>query len=49
MLAGLVLDGQQRLSSLTYALTAPDLSLKDSCARRWFFVSLDEAASYHLS
>src|SRR5437764_4873467 len=25
----LILDGQQRLSSLIYALTAPDLSLKD--------------------
>lgn len=37
----LVLDGQQRLSSLMYALTAPDLSLKDSSARRWFFINLD--------
>lgn len=37
----LVLDGQQRLSSLIYALTAPDLSLKDSTQRRWFFVDLD--------
>jgi hypothetical protein len=37
----LILDGQQRLSSLIYALTAPDLSLKDSSQRRWFFVSLD--------
>jgi hypothetical protein len=37
----LVLDGQQRLSSLIYALTAPDLSLKDSSQRRWYFVSLD--------
>ncbi len=37
----LVLDGQQRLSSLIYALTAPDLSLKDSSQRRWFFVNLD--------
>ena len=37
----LVLDGQQRLSSLIYALTAPDLSLKDSTHRRWFFVNLD--------
>jgi hypothetical protein len=36
-----VLDGQQRLSSLIYALTAPDLSLKDSSQRRWFFVDLD--------
>ena len=34
-------DGQQRLSSLMYALTAPDLSLKDSSARRWYFVNLD--------
>lgn len=37
----LVLDGQQRLSALIYALTAPDLSLKDSSQRRWFFVNLD--------
>ncbi len=37
----LILDGQQRLSSLIYALTAPDLSLKDSSQRRWFFLSLD--------
>ena len=36
----LVLDGQQRLSSLMYALTAPDLSLKDSSQRRWYFVDL---------
>src|SRR5436309_2473567 len=37
----LILDGQQRLSSLLYALTAPNLSLKDSSQRRWFFVNLD--------
>jgi hypothetical protein len=37
----LILDGQQRLSSLIYALTAPDLSLKDSSKRRWYFVNLD--------
>jgi hypothetical protein len=37
----LVLDGQQRLSALIYALTAPDLSLKDSIQRRWFFLDLD--------
>jgi hypothetical protein len=37
----LILDGQQRLSSLLYALNAPDLSLKDSSQRRWFFVNLD--------
>lgn len=37
----LILDGQQRLSSLIYALTAPDLSLKDSSQRRWFFVDLN--------
>lgn len=36
----LVLDGQQRLTSLLYALTAPDLSLKDSKRRRYFFVDL---------
>lgn len=37
----LVLDGQQRLSALIYALTAPDLSLKDSSQRRWFFLDLN--------
>ena len=37
----LILDGQQRLSSLIYALTAPDLSLKDSSQRRWYFLNLD--------
>jgi hypothetical protein len=37
----LVLDGQQRLTSLLYALTAPELNLKDSSQRRWFFVNLD--------
>jgi hypothetical protein len=37
----LVLDGQQRLTALLYALTAPDLNLKDSSLRRWFFVNLD--------
>lgn len=37
----LILDGQQRMSSLIYALTAPDLSLKDSSQRRWFFLNLD--------
>lgn len=37
----LILDGQQRLSSLIYALTAPDLSLKDSSQRRWFFLHFD--------
>lgn len=37
----LMLDGQQRLTSLLYALTAPALSLKDSSQQRWFFVNLD--------
>lgn len=37
----LILDGQQRLSSLIYVLTAPDLSLKDSRQRRWFFLDLN--------
>jgi hypothetical protein len=37
----LVLDGQQRLTSLLYALTAPDLPLKDSSQPRRFFVNLD--------
>jgi hypothetical protein len=36
----LVLDGQQRLTSLLYALTAPDLRLRDSKKRRRFFVDL---------
>jgi len=38
----LVLDGQQRLTSLLYALTAPPkLGLKDSKQQRLFFVNLD--------
>lgn len=37
----LILDGQQRLSSLIYALIAPNLSLKDSSKQRWFFLNLD--------
>ena len=37
----LVLDGQQRLTALLYALTAPDLNLKDSSQRRCFFVYLN--------
>jgi hypothetical protein len=41
----LILDGQQRLSSLIYALTAPDLSLKDSSQRRWFFLNFDALLS----
>src|SRR2546423_4314975 len=41
----LILDGQQRLSSLIYALTAPNLSLKDSSQRRWFFLNLDVLAT----
>jgi Protein of unknown function DUF262 len=41
----LILDGQQRISSLIYALTAPDLSLKDSSQRRWFFLNLDSLLS----
>ena len=36
-----VLDGQQRLTSLIYALTAPDLPLKGTKLRRWFFIDLD--------
>lgn len=36
----LVLDGQQRLTALLYALTAPDLPLKDSKRHRHFFVNL---------
>lgn len=41
----LVLDGQQRLSSLLYAVIAPDLRLKDSNQRRYFFVDLSLALS----
>lgn len=37
----LVLDGQQRLTALLYALTAPNLNLKDSSQQRWFFVDLN--------
>jgi hypothetical protein len=37
----LVLDGQQRLTSLLYALTAPKLPLKGSSQQRWFFVDLN--------
>lgn len=36
----LALDGQQRLTALLYALTAPDLTLKDSSQRRWFYLDL---------
>jgi len=36
----LILDGQQRLTSLIYALIAPDLKLKDTTRRR-FFVDLN--------
>ncbi len=36
----LVLDGQQRLTAMLYALTAPDLVLKDTSHRRWFFLDL---------
>lgn len=38
----LVLDGQQRLTALLYALTAPvNVFLKDSSQRRWFYLDLD--------
>lgn len=37
----LVLDGQQRLTSLLYALTTPALGLKNSKKPRRFFVNLD--------
>lgn len=37
----LVLDGQQRLTSLIYALTAPELGLKNSKNPRRFFIDLD--------
>lgn len=38
----LVLDGQQRLTSLLYALTAPNSPLKDSSKPRRFFVDLGQ-------
>lgn len=42
----LVLDGQQRLTSLLYALTAPaGLGLKNSKQPRRFFLNLDELVS----
>lgn len=37
----LVLDGQQRLTSLLYALYAPELGLRNSKAPRRFFVDLE--------
>jgi hypothetical protein len=39
--AQLVLDGQQRLTSLLYAMYAPDLGLKGSKRPRRFFVDLE--------
>ncbi len=36
----LVLDGQQRLTSLLYALYAPNHPLKDSSQRRYYFINL---------
>ncbi len=36
----LVLDGQQRLTSLLYALASPDFPLKNTALRRWFFIDL---------
>lgn len=36
----LALDGQQRLTALLYALTAPDLTLKDASQCRWFYLDL---------
>lgn len=40
----LVLDGQQRLTSLVYALTAPDLGLKNSKTPRRYFIDLERLA-----
>jgi hypothetical protein len=37
----LILDGQQRLTSTLYALTAPELGLRNSKAPRRFFIDLD--------
>ena len=39
----LVLDGQQRLTALMYALTAPDYSLKETTKPRRFFIDLQKA------
>jgi hypothetical protein len=41
----LILDGQQRLTSLLYALTSPGLSLKNSKNPRSFYVDLDALAA----
>ncbi|WP_291432030.1 DUF262 domain-containing protein [Deinococcus sp.] len=41
----LVLDGQQRLTSLMYALTAPEYNLKETSKPRRFFVDLQKALS----
>ena len=41
----LLLDGQQRLTSLIYALTAPNLPLKNTKLRRWFYIDLDKLTS----
>jgi len=41
----LLLDGQQRLTALIYALTAPDLPLKGTKLRRWFYIDLDRLTS----
>jgi hypothetical protein len=41
----LLLDGQQRLTSLIYALAAPNLNLRGTRLRRWFFVDLDKMVS----
>lgn len=41
----LVLDGQQRMTSLLYALSAPNLGLKNSKTPRRFYVDLDLLAA----
>ncbi|HEY3319913.1 MAG TPA: DUF262 domain-containing protein [Planctomycetota bacterium] len=41
----LVLDGQQRLTALLYALGAPDFPLKNTTQRRWFFIDLRKLMS----
>lgn len=41
----LVLDGQQRITALIYALNAPkDVALKDTRQRHWYFLDLNLAA-----
>ena len=40
----LILDGQQRITSLLYALYAPDYPLRNTAYRHFFFLDLDGLA-----